>query len=510
MTEYEQALRNLPILETEIRLGVSSVYHATKILEIKGLAVDEKTALIQERVAFLLHHKPDDFDSDLFSQMQQFLVAARTNFKSPREVRQMVRLIGYFFLMRKEIKQRVEQLPERRHLKLKIGLTRLHFPFGVKRVLGIFVAMNFLKDNEIFEDSYLLQAVQRFVPTAELVLDSAFVEHRKEDRILTMYLEVMKTDGKEFVAEEIRLLRKELGEELKKRVQQLTRPVFMPRNEEEVMRNIITLGQELRYLRDIPQVIISFDEHTDSDISFTVIMLRILLPHALSLQELFEKNKMKYAFTIDRVKKVGTVWRKYPKEATVFRIRLPLTPFVRSDQSLDLYRARQAVLAEIQGVVGEVRDYNGGMISKQLEVFEKVQKALGAQGKEQELLLENFFHSIFPVEQRNLLDPIYIKNLFIMFSELLLRESAVEGEPKIEVCEERNLLYVMIAVEDHALKNKITQAVAALNLPAAILPSVTIQMVGKLYLGYLYFSEIQESRSLFMETLRGCLVDGDS
>jgi len=386
-------------------------------------------------------------------------------------------------------------------------VTRLHLPFGVKRVLGVFVAMNVLKDNEVFEDSYLLQAIQRFVPAIELVQDSVFVEHRKEERILMMYLEVMKNDGSEFQGEEIRLLRKELGEELKKRVQQLTRPVFMPRNEEEVMKNIITLSQELRYLRDIPQVIISFDEHTDSDISFTVIMLRILLPHALSLQELFDKGSIKYSFSIDRVKRVGTVWRKYPKEATVFRIRMPLQPFVRSDQSLDLFRARQAVLAEIQGVIGEVRDYNGGMISKQLEVFEKLQKELGNQGKEQELLLENFFHSIFPVEQRNLLDPLYIKNLFIMFSELLAQETGSEKEAEIYPCEEEKLLYVMMSVKEHSLKNKITQAVAALNLPPATLPSVVIQMADKLYLGYLYFSEIQESRALFLETLQGCLLD---
>jgi hypothetical protein len=501
-TEYEQALRNLPILETEVRLGVTSIYHSAKILEIKGLAVDEKTALIQERIAFLLHYRPKEFDSDLFVQMQQFLVTVRPQFKAVREVSQMVRLIGYFYLMRQEIKQRIEQFPERRHLKLKIGTVRLHLPLGIKRVLGVFVAINFLKDNEVFEDAYLVQAIQRFVPSAILVVDSVFIEHVKEERILMLYLEIAKQEEAEFLSEEIRLLRQELGEELKRRVQQLTRPVFMPRNEEEVMKNIITLSQELRYLRDIPQVIISFDEHTDQDISFTVIMLRILLPHACSLQELFDKREIRYSFTIDRVKKVGTVWRKYPKEATVFRIRLPLHPFVRSDQSLDLFRARQAVLAEIQVMMGEVRDYNGGMISKQLEVFKQLQKELGKQGKEQELLLENFFHSIFPVEQRNLLDPLYIKNLFIMFSDVHGRAHPTE-ELELYHHEEEKLLYVIMVIKDHALKNKIVQAVAALNISPTLLPSVLIQMADKLYLGYLYFADL-ESRTLFLETLREC------
>ena len=94
-----------------------------------------------------------------------------------------------------------------------------------------------------------------------------------------------------------------------------------------------------------------------------------------------------------------------------------------------------------------------------------------------------------------------------MFSELLSQETGAEGEARIHHCEEEKLLYVMMSIKEHSLKNKITHAVAALNLPSAILPSVMIQMADKLYLGYLYFSEIQESRALFLETLRGCLLD---
>ncbi len=504
--EFESALRNLPILETEVRLGVCSVYHATKILEIKGLVVDEKTALIQEKIASLLHGRPGDFDSDIFSQMQHFLVSGRPEFKAAREVRQMLRLICFFYLMRREVKQRMEMLPERRHLKFKLGFTRLHLPLGTKRVLSISMAMNFLKENEIFEDRHLIKAFQRFVPTAQLVPDSIFIEHLKEEKILMIYLEVMKNDGSDFAAEEIRLLRRELGEDLKKRVQQLTRPVFMPRNEEEVMRNIVTLSQELRYLRDIPQVIISFDEHTDSDVSFTVIMLRILLPYARPIQELFENSGMEYAFAIDRVKRVGTVWKKYPKEATVFRIRMPAHQFVRSDQSLDLYRARQVVLAELQRVVGEVRDYNGGMISKQLEVFEKLQQVLGSLAQQQELLLENFFHSILPVEQRGLLDPEYIKTLFIMFLELLEKEPTRGDSNALRTQTDSKLLYAMLAISDFSLKSRVLRALEPLEIPPAQLPTVAMQMADTLYLGFTYFSEDEEKREKFVITLQQAII----
>ena len=75
------ARHRLPIVESEIRMGLVSVYHAKRILEIKGLSADEKTSLIQERIVCLLERRPRDFDHDLFAQMQHFLVVCSQEFK---------------------------------------------------------------------------------------------------------------------------------------------------------------------------------------------------------------------------------------------------------------------------------------------------------------------------------------------------------------------------------------------------------------------------------------------
>ncbi len=502
LADYEQALRNLPILEIEIRLGVSSVYHASRILEIKGLAVDEKTCMIQERIVSLLHERPKEFDSDIFSEMQHFLVTGRNEFKAVREVRQMSRLICYFYLMRRDLRQRVEILPEKRHLRLKAGFTRLHLPLGTRRVLGIFVGLNFLNENEVFDENHLVRALQHCLPAVVPVEDSFFVEPKRDDRIHTLYLEIVKYDGSDFTPDEIRRLRRELPEDLKKRVQQLTRPVFMPRNEEEVMRNIVTLSQELRYLRDIPQVIISFDEHTEAELSFTVILVRVLLPHSSPLQEICSRAGMSYKLLIDRIKKMGTVWKKYPKEAGVFRVKLSVSPFVRRDQSLDLFKARQAVLAEVQRLFGEVRDYNGGMIAKQIEVFQAVQSGLGKLAQKHELLLENFFHSILPVEMRSILAPSPIKNLFLMLLGLL--EEGVSLKQRLVVKEQEDDRYqlVMIGLGDHQLKGKLFEAVERLHIPSFQLPSVVVQAFDILFVGYLYSCDDSARRAAFVHAIR--------
>ena len=101
------------------------------------------------------------------------------------------------------------------------------------------------------------------------------------------------------------MLKERLAEDLKNGVERLMRPLFMPRNEEEVMRNIITLAQQLRYPRDLPQVIISFDEQTDADLSFIIIFLRVLHKGMPSIQELFQRSRTFLKFIPDRAKMLG-------------------------------------------------------------------------------------------------------------------------------------------------------------------------------------------------------------
>ena len=87
-------------------------------------------------------------------------------------------------------------------------------------------------------------------------------------------------------------------------------------------------------------------------------LLRILqwIRHLL-FKSFLKESKTSLKFIPDRVKKVGVVRKKYSKEATVFRVMLPALDFIRPDHSVDLFKARQEVLTELQRIVGEVRDY---------------------------------------------------------------------------------------------------------------------------------------------------------
>ncbi len=503
--EIERIRQHLPIIETEIRLGLVSVYHASRILEIKGLSADEKTALIQERIASLLEKRPADFDYDIFSQMQHFLVMCGDEFKAIREYGHMSRIVYVFYLFRKAVRMQVEGAFFQRHLNLKFSKTQLHLPFGVKRVVGVFVGINFLNDNEIFDQRHVLKALRHYFPLVREIEDSCFVSFVKEDKIQLIYLEIEKGDGEDFSLEEIRLLKERLPDDLKNGVEKLMRPLFMPRNEEEVMRNIVTLSHQLKYPKDLPQVIISFDEQTDADLSFTIICLRIVQGGFISMQEMFQKAQASLKLILDRIKIVGTLRKKYLKEASVFRVKIAAAAFLRQDHSVDLLKARQAVMIELQRILGEVRDYNGGMIAKQYEQFNYLKNLFINLNRKEEILLENFFHSIFPIELRSLIAPDVLKNLFSILLGAVKERSEMQGEPCFRVQENTEGIYVLLRHQNLIFNEKIVETIRSQQLPSSQLASLSLQAFNELYLGFILLGDDMEVRAQFLKTVKNCI-----
>lgn len=484
--ELEELQRNLPIIQSEICLGVVSSYYARRILEIKGLSSDEKTAMIQEYIAYMTTRRPRDFSYDVFTEMQHVLVMCRDDFKAVRDVRHLSRIICIQYLFRRSLREAVRELPDKRHLFLKIFKANLRLSDGKKTILGLIVAVNFLRDKEVFEETHLIKAIRNYIPTATAVPNSFFFNKRGNEPICTLYLEIEKSNDEEFTGEEMGLLREELPLDLQGRIEHLMHPVFMPRNEEEVMRNILTLSQQIKFLRDIPQMFITFDEQTHTHLFFTVILVRVIKDDTLSIQELFKSSETFMEYVHDRCKSIGYLRKKYQKEATVFRLKVPKEQFLRRDHSIDLYKARQAVVSEISNVVGEVRDYNGGMISKQNELLNKVRELLKNTKKYNDLLLENFFYSLNPVIMRTVLEPEELKKLFFMLLDSISDGLYNEDTYTMNVRAEPSSVYVMIAAEDRRIEEEVKRTLASLMVPTTALASSCVNVYDTPYLGYIY------------------------
>jgi hypothetical protein len=461
--DFESIRRSFSQVLPEIRLGAVSPYQAHKILERRGLFSSDKNSLIQERVASLIHKRPEDFDYDVFGQMQHFFLSSAEGFKQVREHPHLSRIVYVFYLFRRRLKRVTEKAPDKRHVSFKVSQVRLHQSFGLQRVLGIFVGINFLKKHELFEEHHLEKAIQEYIPDAQVVEGSLFVYLHKEERLQIIYLEIHKACGRQFSALEVQILRKRFPYALEHQVEKLMPALFMPRNEEEVMKNVIRLSQELKYLKDIPQVMISFEEQTDFELSFTIVLLRVLFDNEPSIGTLFKQKALSYSFIEDRVKQVGFMRGKYPKEATVFRLKLPKVLYMRGDHTVDLLKARQAVVEALLLTVGEFRDYNGGMIAKQAENLKAFKTLLTASRSQVEL--ESFFHSIYPVEIRSVVDPLLLKSLYEEWQAILLQEESSSFD--FSFSQEKEGMIFMTRFAEEEIKPSLSAAIKGLNLSSS-------------------------------------------
>ncbi len=500
--EWEEVQRNLPIIQSEINLGVVSGYYARRILEIKGLASDEKTAMIQEYIASMVSRLPKNFSSDVLNETQHILVTCRDDFKNNRGPRHLSRIICINYLFRKDLREKVKAVPTKRYLNLKIFNATIKENNIEKKVLGLIVGVNFLKKKEVFEEYYLLKAIRNYIPTVKAVENSFFFSRRGSEPICTLYLEIEKSQGEAFTGEEIKILRTDLPEELEARIEHLIHPIFMPRNDEEIMRNILTLGSQVKYVKDIPQMFISFNEQTHTHLFFTLIIARIVKPGDRQPQNLFVDSDLFFKFNLDWIKQLGIIRKKYLKEALVFTVKVLKDHFLRKDHSIDLYKARKVLVKEINKMVGDVRDYNGGMITKQDELLTEVRSILKKSRKFNDLLLEDFFYSLTPVIMRSVLDPVSLEKLFTMLLETSSGGCNPEVGYTMNIRAEPNFVYVMIALEKRAIEKRLKAKITELKLPANALAASSIQVNQSPYIGYIYRSDDPTKQRVFCTAIK--------
>ncbi|MGD2168988.1 MAG: hypothetical protein PVI40_01945 [Chlamydiota bacterium] len=501
--ELEEIKKSYRSIETEIRLGVVSNYHASRILEFKGLSLDGKTAMIQEKIGSLIQNRSKEFDRSIVTQMQHFLINCQEEFKSIRDYHHISRIISVLHTLRKLLNQQITEQPNQRHLIVKFLKTKVKTKTAEKFVLGIMVGLNFLRKREVFEKTHLVRAIKDFLPNVKAIDDSFFLDRNRENSIQSVYLEIEKKDGQDFSYEEVKLLRKNLPEHLKGYIEHLMHPVFMPRNEEEVLKNIMVLSKQLKYVNDIPQVIINFEEQKEEELSYTVILLRVLNKQSKPLYDLLPMNG-EIKFISERVKKVGVIRKKYYKEANVFKALVNKSKYYRSNLTLDIQRARQDIALTIQQIFGEIRDYNGGMILKQNETFNDLKIHIGKLSLQNELFLEKFFFSLSPVEMRSLLKPAPLKNLFFLFLHCLKKQKNNERHGVVVKIQEE-AVYVAMPSQSITKNKSLTAAIESLKIDSYRLVASKFDPLEVPLQGYIFFSNNHAEKKRFVQTLQQSL-----
>ncbi len=553
--ETEQQLliikNNWENLQKEVSLSILAVRHARNVVAMKTLSSEQKKAIIEENIvsviyapsknleknlfdqmhSFWLHlsaedkiqqiqehvspsseQRPKIFDGSIFHEIKHAILLFGDKFTGMRDLRHVSRLISYQYLFRKTLMRRIASFPQERHLSLKILKTQLSSSFDRNRgttVLGVLGAMNVLRENELFEQRHIFEAIIQCLPHVCLVQNSVLLDRRSHDPIYLFYLEIQKIDGTAFSMHEIGELKKHLPHELKESVESVLHPVLMPRNEEEIMRNILLLSQQLKYINDLPQVILSFNTQTEHFLQFTVIVVRVLREGDLPLPDIFSSSQTPLAIEELEVKKIGLLRKRYPKESNLFKISLDKKKFLRRDFTIDLFKARQYLSCELNAIFNGIRDFNGGILSKQQEVFQALRALISESSSQKDFLLENFFYSISPPLRQTLIPPTWLKKLFTLMQQAFDADYKKEAFfLKAEF--EPDALLIMVASPQACMKEELFSLVIKLKIPSSELCCTEVSAYGISCIGYIYQNRDLKIRQLFYSALMSCLEEWQS
>ncbi|MEX0962293.1 MAG: hypothetical protein WDZ28_05510 [Simkaniaceae bacterium] len=501
--EEELALfkKHLPKLMSDLRVNLRSVEYTRQIVSSNSISTDEKhqklkinfanlfcnhddlsqndlfgqiynlylSASAEEKAVQLPNQlkpytekRPRVFRPDLFSEFRSLINSVPPNFLGERSLKHTTRIFTYFYILKAVITHLIKEAPDTRHLYIKIFQPQVVTSNGKQSVLAIALSFNILQHNEFFDDRHICLAIAAIIPGIEVLKGSFFYQENSSDKIQTVYIEIKKDKYKRFTLDEIKQIKRALPREVHTRVEEVYRPIFTYRNEEEIMRRIIELSNELKYVHDIPQVTINYQKQSRNEIFFSVTVLRLQKPDSLPLRDILSSFKDPVAKIKNfDIKTVGLLRRKYPKVAASFDVRLPTELFTRKDYTIDFFKGRKKVLTILEQMLGEVRDYNGGMIAKQREVLSLTKELLKEKYLQNECLIENFFHGLTPIYMQSIFPPEIIKKFFILFNKSL--ELDYRDVP-FSLMVERDHPYsmYMIASPNPKIKEEILKAVEEL------------------------------------------------
>ncbi|MGH2612613.1 MAG: hypothetical protein ACRDFB_06135, partial [Rhabdochlamydiaceae bacterium] len=400
--DVDRIFNLLPSLAEELLLEVKAPLYG------QTLAYQAKPALVQDKIGKFKRRFYSKSDEHIFDEARSFFALIEPKFIEQRSCHLLSRLVISQYFIRKALLKALANAPDSRHVFYRILPSYLSSPFASKKVLGIFVGVNFLHKYDVFNEEHVLRALQRLGLDVQCIPGGSYSFQRHGESFKFLYVEFEQKDEKELSFEHYKHLRSALKETLKSSVERLQPSVFMVNNEEEIIKNTLLLNREIHSLSDPGQVIIHFDEQTDKDACFQIILVS---PHKTDFSLLQEAAVYLPIWT----QTIRFLKKKHPLQAQVFKLRILKTQtLLRSDGSLNFYAARQKISELLHQAIGEFRDYNGGMILKQSEILTEFKQLFPDYPPE---MVENFFYGLAPLEMQAIIPLSNLVTLFELFLE---------------------------------------------------------------------------------------------
>ena len=417
-TNWAQAKMMLGLVINELEIGLISFYHAKRILDLKALSFDHKNFMLQEALVKRLQKFNQLYDYDVFSLIQRVFLTYSPTFCSFRTNKHLLETVLSLYHCRLQCKKqalyREQKSVQSRSVHVRVNTSLVQGPLGYADHLTITASFSLLNAKEIFEKDHFLRAVSQCVKSPVYVEDSFFLHRDHQEKIAIFAMEVTSQDC---AIKKLNrsLLQDKLQLHLPNFIQTLESPIFMPLNEEEVMKNIVQLSSEIKCTTDIPQMILNFENQDQDKLYYRAILVRVSQKTSPTMASLFFGSRKKIKAIAQREKTVPFGKDTWQKEIGVFRVELCSSNYLRQDLSVDVFKAREAVCAFFRSCLGEIRDFNGALLSFELSAFNAFSKAIGKKEFVQKDVLEKFYYAIYPAQKRLVVETSVLQALFLLY-----------------------------------------------------------------------------------------------
>ncbi len=385
---------------------------ATKDLSTDGKILELRHELITEAREFLKRSS-----NDLLEELQRFLLATEKEFLRLRSLEHITKIVRTHFWLRKNTvtpKKAGAAQSTLRHILIRAFSSLIKYPFGEREVVSLVIFVSYLDDYERLKSSHIIEAIQDIFPEAAIVPESFYSYWYPHDKACSLYLEIEKKDAQVFSGEEIQKIKDTLNESLHKAIEPVVSRIDIPINEEEHLRNILLLSQELKGRRDKPQVVLQFIKQHTMTLEFSVTLMKVGNEgDIIDIEKIAWPQASEYLHIIPTSSStVGYIRGKYPKQVISCSVHCAKKPFSRPNKTIDYIRSREYIITSLEHIFGPLRDVNGGLIGKQKKFLSEVKGKLSSEEIHESELVESLFLNMSSSIVRSLLSPDSILSLY--------------------------------------------------------------------------------------------------
>jgi oligopeptide transport system substrate-binding protein len=398
---------------------------------------------------------------ELFSELQRVLHATDDEFKAIRSSSHLLKLVRSHLYLKS--KHQPHSSSSEKQFFYRLFRAKLHVPFGTKNVVCIVISLRSLSPYERFDDRHILLACQRCVPSLEAVPRSFYVYSYSEAPTLSFYMEVEKKDGSSLTNGEMKLLHEELGSELLSSIEQVMSRIDIPQNDEDLLRNLLLLNQQVKTSKDVPHVIVQFHKLTRDSLNFHVTLVRCAKRGSSDISPPLKVPSDISRCLLLRSSILDTLPRNFEKQGLMFLVECSKEKFLRRDRSVDFLKAREVVVHFIESTFGKVRDLNGGIVYQQHQILTSIQPLLTKEESKEISLIEDIFHALSPTFMKDILGP---EHILTVFRQLLVLRSDVRQKKRYPFLVEEYAKEVFIGVvcKEAFTKESLFQALQRFHL----------------------------------------------